>query len=193
MIVLKEPTVSFSCTINLFLLLGCLSVSPAASAESKLIGTTAKEWQLTDWINSKPLSVKALRGKVILVRWWTGDGCPFCAATAPALREFHAQYAAKGLIVIGVYHHKTRGPLKTEKVRQYVKEFGFHFPVATDPGWRTLKSWWLNGPNRKWTSVSFLIDRKGVVRHIHPGGSYRKGDQAYWAIRDKIQKLVQEN
>jgi peroxiredoxin len=163
-----------------------------AQAEVKLIGTEAKDWQLTNWINSPPLSLKDLRGKVILIRWWTGGGCPFCKATAPALREFHREYASKGLIVLGIYHHKSRTPLDVEQVKQLVREFGFSFPVAIDPAWRTLKRWWLANSVRQWTSVSFLIDRKGIIRHIHEGGSYVKGDEAYQTMRHKIEELLQE-
>src|SRR5262249_16851403 len=82
-----------------------------AQAEDKLIGTEAKDWQLTDWINSQPRALKDLRGKVVLIRWWTGGGCPFCKATAPALREFHNKYASEGLVVVGIYHHKSKLPL----------------------------------------------------------------------------------
>src|SRR5262249_20449863 len=75
------------------LLSSLLLATPFAPAEDRLIGTEAKDWQFTDWINSQPLALKDLRGKVILIRWWTGRGCPFCKATAPALKEFHGRYA----------------------------------------------------------------------------------------------------
>jgi peroxiredoxin len=162
------------------------------AGDDKLVGTRAAEWELTGWINSKPRTLKGQRGKVVLVRWWTGDGCPFYAATAPALNEFHSRYSPRGLVVVGVYHHKGRGPLKAETVSQSVRDFGFRFPVVVDPGWRTLKRWWLNGPERRWTSVTFLIDRKGVIRHVHPGGSYVKGDKAYKALQGKIEELLKE-
>jgi len=160
--------------------------------DSKLIGTQAMEWELTDWINSKPLTLKDQRGKVVLVRWWTGDGCVFCAATAPALKEFHSNYSSKGLVVLGVYHHKEKGPLKTETVNQCVQDFGFQFPVAVDPEWQTLKRWWLTDSERKWTSVTSLIDKKGVIRHIHPGGRYVKGDKDYQIMQAKIEELLKE-
>lgn len=181
-----------SLKITAFMLSSLLLAPALARADDKLIGTEAKEWHLTNWINSKPLALKDLRGKVILIRWWTGDGCPFCAATAPALNEFHNKYAGDGLVVIGAYHHKSRTPLDQDDVRQLAKDFGFTFPVAIDPGWRTLKRWWLSDANRKWTSVSFLIDRKGIIRHIHEGGKYVKGDEAYQVMRDKIEELLKE-
>jgi peroxiredoxin len=176
-----------------FLLAAFLWVAGASHAgDSKLVGTQALEWNLTDWINSKPLTLKEQRGKVVLVRWWTGEGCPFCAETAPALKEFHSRYSARGLVVVGVYHHKGRGPLKVATVKRWVRDFGFQFPVAVDPQWRTLKRWWLTAPGRRWTSVTFLIDKKGVIRHIHSGGSYVKGDKAYKAMQGKIEELLKE-
>jgi peroxiredoxin len=171
--------------------LAVLFFLPAIRADDPLVGTRAKPWRVTDWINSSPLALKDLRGKVVLVRWWTAPGCPFCAATAPALNGFHAHYKDKGLTVIGFYHHKARAPLKVGAVKRAVKKFGFQFPVAIDPKWQTLKSWWLD-KKRGWTSVTFLIDRKGVIRHIHPGGKYVKGDKAYQALRAKIEELLKE-
>jgi peroxiredoxin len=170
----------------------CLLAPALARADDELLGTRAVEWKLTGWINSEPLALKDQLGKVVLVRWWTGGGCPFCAATAPALNEFHARFASRGLAVVGVYHHKGRGPLDPGAVRRQARAFGFRFPVAIDPDWQTLRRWWLDGGDRRWTSVSFLIDRKGVIRHIHPGGSYVKGDRAYEALRAKVEELLNE-
>jgi peroxiredoxin len=183
---------AFSFRMTASLLAGLVLMAALAQADDKLIGTAAKEWHLTDWINSKPLALKDLRGKVVLVRWWTGDGCPFCAATAPALNEFHDKYTSDGLVVLGVYHHKSRTPLEVDRVKQQAKDFGFAFPVAVDPGWRTLKHWWFTDADRNWTSVSFLIDRHGIIRHIHEGGRYVKGDPAYQAMHDKIEALLKE-
>jgi peroxiredoxin len=164
----------------------------SAHADDQLIGKKAEEWQVEDWINSKPLTLKKLAGKVVLVRWWTAPGCPYCAATAPALNDFHTRYKDKGLVLVGFYHHKAATPLDVAAVKDFVENFGFKFPVAVDPNWQTLQRWWLNEKGRTWTSVSFLIDRKGVIRHIHPGGSYVKGDKAYTAMKSKIEELLKE-
>jgi peroxiredoxin len=161
-----------------------------SQADQSLVGTKAPEWHVAGWIHSKPLALKDLAGKVVLVRWWTAPGCPFCAATAPALNEFHARYKDKGLVVIGFYHHKVSTPLKPDQVKRCAEKLGFQFPVAIDPQWQTLKRWWLDKGKQRWTSVTFLIDRKGVIRHIHPGGQYVKGDKGYKAIKEKIEELL---
>ncbi len=64
--------------------------------------------------------------------------------------------------------------------------------MAIDTDWKTLHRWWLDGHSRRWTSVSFLLDRRGVIRHIHPGGQYVKGDKDYEAMRSKIEALLAE-
>jgi len=164
----------------------------AGAGEKKLLGTTPPEWQLTDWLNSDPLALKGLRGKVVLVRWWTAPFCPYCKATAPALNEFHERYKDRGLVVVGVYHHKSPLALQAGDVKRYAEKLGLKFPVATDPDWRTLRRWWLDKTESGWTSTSFLIDRRGVIRHVHPGGQYVKGDEAYAAMRARIEDLLKE-
>ncbi len=158
----------------LFVLLVAMSCHPSLSpSEGKeLIGEMAPAWQPMAWINSPPLSLEELNGKVVLLRWWV-DRCRFCVATAPSLNYFHQQYASEGLVVIGIYHPKPYpGPVGVEAVEMLAAEKGFEFPVALDEDWANLKRYWLDGGRRTFTSVSFLIDRSGIIRHIHPGGEY---------------------
>lgn len=156
------------------------------------VGQPAKEWDVNNWMNSGPLTLDKLRGKVVLVRWWTGPACPYCSGSAPALNEFHESYTDSGLSVIGFYHHKSRKPLTVESVKEMADDLGFTFPVAIDTDWKTLTDWWLRGHRRGWTSVTFLIDQKGIIRHIHPGGKYVKGDQDYAALKQAIETLLAE-
>jgi len=154
--------------------------------------TRPSEWQVEHWLNSKPLKLAELNGKVVLVRWWTAPDCPYCKVTAPALNEFYRAYHPRGLEVIGFYHHKSEEPLRPDDVKKRAEKFGFKFPVAIDTDWRTLKAWWLNTGDREFTSVSFLLDRHGVLRHIHPGGQYVKGDKDYAEMKSKIEALLAE-
>jgi len=161
-----------------------------ASAAS-LNGTKPPEWQPTLWMNTPPLRLADLRGKVVLVRWWTAN-CPFCSATAPALRKFDKDYGAKGLLVVGMYHHKDEGAFDPRIYQDTAKRYGFTFPIAFDPEWRTLKSW-MNGVDTGWTSVTFVLDKKGIVRHVHPGGQYIQGDATHAKLTAVIEQLIAEN
>ena len=175
------------------MLLFCVpAVRAEVPAENSLVGRPAPDWRVADWINSEPLTLDDLKGKVILVRWWTAPDCPFCTASAPALNEFYQDYHDRGLEVIGFYHHKLRTPLVKSWVAEQAQELGFEFPLAVDHQWRTLRQWWLRDSSRRWTSVSFLVDKKGIIRYVHSGGKYVKGGSGYQTLRRKIEMLLEE-
>ena len=155
-----------------------------------ILNTNAPEWTVSDWLNSKPLTLNELHGKVVLIRWWTGPTCPYCINSAAALNEFHETYKNDGLQVLGFYHHKAKSPIDKDAIKGYTEKRGFKFPVAIDHEWKTLNDWWLKTNKGKWTSVSFLLDRKGIVRYIHPGGQYVKGDGEYEKLQQEIEKLL---
>ena len=155
-----------------------------------VIGVRPEGWTVRDWINSEPLALEGLRGKVVLVRWWTAPGCVFCEGSAPALNDFWKRYRDQGLVVVGLYHHKSSDPLRLNDVKKQARKFGFEFPVAIDPDWTTLRRWWLKKHERGWTSVTFLLDRQGTIRHVHPGGAFFKGERGYDALESKIEALL---
>ncbi|WP_052375243.1 TlpA family protein disulfide reductase [Chondromyces apiculatus] len=155
-----------------------------------MIGKPAPGWSVDRWFNTAPITLESLRGKVVLVRWFMSPECPYCSTTAPSLNLLHETYAARGLTVVGMYHHKRDEPLDPEDVKGWVAQYGFRFPVAIDEDWRTLKRWWLDGHERTWTSVSFLIDRQGVVRAMHKGGKYAPGDADYRKLTAEIEALL---
>jgi peroxiredoxin len=166
------------------------SAAAPANEGADLIGKAAPEWTASDWIGSPPLTLAGLRGKVVLVRWFTDTDCPYCTATAPSLNQLHRDFGKRGLVVIGMYHHKRPEPLKMPAVRGWASDYGFQFPVAVDRDWRTLKRWWLDGAKREFTSVSFLIDRNGVIQHIHPGGTLAPGGADFAVLRARITELT---
>ena len=175
--------------IALLITIFAFEVSFASNAE-QLIGTPAPEWNNQQWINSPPLRISDLKGKVILVRFFMDSSCPFCRASAPYLNEFYSAFKNKGLIVVGMFTPKP-SPMNVpfEDVQKYVKEYGFEFPVALDNDWATLNKFWLDRvPDADFTSVSFLIDKKGIIRYIHKGGQYDSDDLK--KIREKIEELL---
>lgn len=167
--------------------------SAESQADDSLTGVLdepAKPWTVSQWFNSSPLTLDGLRGKVVLVRWFTDPSCPFCTGTAPTLRALDEKYRAKGLAVIGMYHHKTDAPLDPENVDGWIKQYGYKFPVAIDKDWSTLNRWWLDGhPQRGWTSVSFLLDKTGVIRRVHLGGKIAPGAELD-AMTTDIERLL---
>jgi thiol-disulfide isomerase/thioredoxin len=172
-----------------------LAVGPGADKTdvSSLVGKPAPAWALATWFNSEPLQVEQLQGRVVLVRWLMSSECQYCSATAPALVELHDAYADKGLTVVGMYHHKSEGPLVVDDVRELVQDhYRFRFPVAIDDEWKTLKQWWLDAHPTSWTSVSFLVDRRGVVRFAHLGGEFPPGSADNRQMRAWIDELIAE-
>lgn len=188
----------------IFICLVALSLTSASAAwlpreGREMLGRPAPEFAGLTWLTSPSLSVKQLRGKVVLIRFWL-TGCPLCRATAPALNELHRAYAAKGLVVIGIHTPKSPEGHAADYVRQGARGLGFRFPIAMDNGWATLRRYWLNGPDRSYTSVTFLVDRRGIIRWLHDGGEFFAGggpghevqNAAYASLRDKVHELLAE-
>jgi hypothetical protein len=105
-----------------------------------------------------------LRGRVVVVRWWT-VGCKLCSTSAPVL----AGLAGKASVV-AVFHPKPPRDVADPDVRAWAKEIGMPGTLAVDRDWKVLDRW--KAPSeRDFTSLTFLLDRKGRLRHVHPGGT----------------------
>jgi len=165
-----------------FLVLSLLAVAHGGG----IVGTASPDWPTVRWAQGGPLRLADLRGRVVLIRFFMDSSCPLCAGTAPALNEFDREFGPKGLVVIGFYTPKPRPrPTPVGEVRGYARAFGFRFPVAVDDEWNALRKLWLDRmPEAEFTSASILIDRKGIVRHVQPGGVYAKDSENARARRD---------
>ena len=122
----------------IFSLLIPLVVFAATREGQELIGTPAPAFNLDHWVNSSRLELSDLKGKVLLVRWWT-DTCELCAATAPALRKLQDEYGTRGFQVIGIFHPKPAGDWDLERVKRAAAHCQFTFPVADDGDWKALR------------------------------------------------------
>jgi peroxiredoxin len=168
-------------------------------ATAAVVGNPTPELPSLQWVQGGPLTLAGLRGKVVLIRFFTDRECPFCSATAPALNELQRDFAARGLVILGLYTPKPRPrPTSVEDVRKTVDAYGFRFPVAVDDGWKALRRLWLDRSDSGWTSASLLIDRAGVVRHVHPGGVFAKDSadpqarRDYDEMRTAVERLLDE-
>jgi peroxiredoxin len=166
-----------------------------------ILGKPVPEWPpkpAEKWIQGGPLTLAELRGKVVLLRFFMDADCPLCRGTAPALNELYSKFSSRGLVVIGMYTPKPRPrPVDPETVLEYVRAYGFEFPVAVDDDWSALRRLWLDRvPDAEYTSASLLIDREGVLRHVHEGGLYAKdaahpeARRGYEEMRAAIEKLL---
>ena len=122
------------------------------------------------WINtpgSQPLTLQGLRGKVVLVDFWTYS-CVNCIRTLPYLRAWNARYAKAGLVIVGVHTPEFAFEHIVGNVRRAVGEHGIRYPVAVDNDYGT----WNAFGNQYWPA-HYLIDRKGRIRDAHFGeGAY---------------------
>lgn len=160
-----------------------------------LIGTKAPDLSIETWINVEEDWDQgvALDNKVLLIRWWTGPYCPFCRNSAAALQTWQDRYQDQDFQVLGLYHHKSRQPFTVEDIAKLGEELGYDFPIGIDNRWQNLKQWWLDRvPNPGFTSVSFLVDREGMIRYIHPGGEYVQGDGQYEELEAAIEAVLGE-
>lgn len=154
----------------------CPDPSEDPDSGAELIGTPAPDWKFDRWARGGPLKLSDLRGKVVVLRWWT-EQCRFCRNTLPALEAVQKAHSKDDLVIIGVFHPKPPRPVTDAHVLGLAKELGFSGPIAVDTQWKMLDRYWLDGnPERNWTSVSFMIDRDGVIRWIHGGGEYHPTD-----------------
>jgi cytochrome c biogenesis protein CcdA/thiol-disulfide isomerase/thioredoxin len=133
-----------------------------------------KEWQNTP--NGQPLSIAGLRGKVVIVDFWTYS-CINCLRTLPHLKAWDKSYRRAGLTIVGVHAPEFAFERVTSNVRSAVKRLGLRYPVALDNDFQTWRAY----DNDYWPA-KYLIDKTGHVRYTHFGeGAY--GETESWIRR----------
>ncbi len=133
-----------------------------------------------EWLNSQPLTTEQLRGKVVLVDFWTYS-CINCIRTIPYVKAWAEKYADQGLVVIGVHAPEFAFEKKIDNVKKAVGDFKIGYPVAIDNDY----SIWRAFENSYWPA-GYLIDAKGQIRYHHFGeGNYGRTEKA-------IQDLLHE-
>ncbi|MEI1249586.1 cytochrome c biogenesis protein DipZ [Rhizobium aouanii] len=133
-----------------------------------------------EWLNSEPLTTEQLRGKVVLVDFWTYS-CINCIRTIPYVRAWAEKYADQGLVVIGVHAPEFAFEKKIDNVKKAIGDFQIGYPVAIDNDY----SIWRAFENSYWPAA-YLIDAKGQIRYHHFGeGNYNRTEKA-------IQDLLRE-
>ncbi len=144
------------------------------------LGRPAPAFPKARWINSKPLTMKDLKGKVVLVDFWEYT-CINCIRTLPYLKAWNKRYAPYGLVIVGVHTPEFKASAEPSNVEAAVRRFGITYPVLLDDQYKT----WTAYGNLYWPR-EYLIDRKGIIRYDHVG------EGEYGRTEAEIQKLLRE-
>jgi cytochrome c biogenesis protein CcdA/thiol-disulfide isomerase/thioredoxin len=128
---------------------------------------------ITNWLNSKPLTLASLRGRVVLIDFWTYT-CINCIRTLPHLTALDRAYRKDGLTIVGVHSPEFSFEKDTGNVKRAIAQDGIKYPVAQDNDMATWTAW----SNEYWPA-EYLIDARGHVRHANFGeGKYDETEKA---------------
>jgi cytochrome c biogenesis protein CcdA/thiol-disulfide isomerase/thioredoxin len=137
------------------------------------LGSAPEFERVTRWHNSPPLTLAGLRGKVVLIDFWTYT-CINCIRTLPYLRAWDERYRDRGLVIVGVHTPEFAFEKDAGNVSDAIASTGLRYPIAQDNDYGTWNAW----GNRYWPA-KYLIDATGQVRYTHFGeGDYDVTEQA---------------
>ncbi len=135
---------------------------------------------ISDWINTDPLTIEKLKGKVVLVDFWTYT-CINCIRTLPYLKDWDEKYKEKGLVIIGMHTPEFKFEQEKQNVLDAVRRYNITYPVAQDNEYVMWKKY----QNRYWPH-EYLIDNEGYIRYDHIG------EGGYDETEKEIQELLKE-
>jgi thiol-disulfide isomerase/thioredoxin len=143
----------------------------ARAAAPSLVG-------ISKWFNSAPLSISDLRGKVVLVDFWT-YGCYNCVNTLPYVTKLYERYKDKGLVVVGIHTPEFPFERSADNVQAALKRHGITYPVGQDNDSATWNAW----RNQYWPA-QYIVDQHGNIVFSHAG------EGQYDEIERTIQRLL---
>lgn len=140
---------------------------------------------IQEWLNSKPLELVDLRGRVVLVDFWTYS-CINCQRTLPYITDWDAKYRQKGLTVIGVHSPEFAFEREVPNVADNAERLGVKYPIAIDNGFQTWRAW-----DQRYWPAHYLIDQTGQVRQVHYGeGAYAQTEKLIQDLLDAGEQAV---
>jgi thiol-disulfide isomerase/thioredoxin len=163
-------------TVIVSLLVGALF-----SAVEARVGMPAPEISGQSWLNSEPLRLAELKGKVVLVEFWT-FGCYNCRNVEPYIKGWHQKYSDNGLVVIAVHAPEFNYERVVANLQRYVREHAISYPIAVDNNFAI----WKRYGNRYWPAM-YLIDKRGIIRYT------RIGEGGYLETERHISTLLEES
>jgi thiol-disulfide isomerase/thioredoxin len=159
------------------LLLSVGALGAFISAGHAGLGALAPEITTKAWLNSGPKSLADLKGKVVLVEFWT-FGCYNCQNVEPYVKQWHQKFSNQGLVIIGVHSPEFGQERVLNNVKEYIRAHDIGYAVAIDNDFVI----WNRYRNRYWPAM-YLIDKQGVIRYERFGeGGYRQTEQQIRAL-----------
>ena len=168
-------------TITLFIIIGLIVAGGLAALprfqQYENIDQAAPEISSNNWLNSKPLSLASLQGKVVMVEFWT-FGCYNCVNIQPYLKKWYSKYHQAGFELVAVHAPEFEHERDIKNVQRYVTQNNIDYPVVIDNDFTI----WRRYANRYWPAM-YLIDKTGKIRYRHIGeGAYMKTEQMIKAL-----------
>jgi len=128
---------------------------------------------IVNWLNSEALTMQELRGKVVLIDFWTYS-CINCIRTLPFLKDWYEKYSDQGLVIVGVHTPEFNFEKKTSNVEAAIKRFAIDYPVAQDNDYGTWRAY-----NNRFWPAKYLVNQEGQVVYTHFGeGAYEQTENA---------------
>ena len=161
------------------------ATEPSAVNASRQVGGAVGDFApefggIYAWINGAPLTIEELRGRVVLIDFWTYT-CINCIRTFPFLKQWHSRYEDDGLVIVGVHTPEFEFEKVYDNVVQATQDEALNWTMAQDNDYIT----WRRYSNRFWPA-KYLIDKDGVVRYTH------FGEGGYAETEDVIRQLLAE-
>ncbi|MBS0262793.1 MAG: redoxin domain-containing protein [Planctomycetes bacterium] len=141
---------------------------------------------VTAWINTEPFELRQLRGKVVVLHFWT-FGCINCIHNYPSYKNWLEKFPTRDVVLVGVHAPETEGEKDIARIRDKAQENGLSFPIVVDNDLRNWQAW----SNSIWPAV-YVIDRQGLVRYWWYGELNWQGAKGEQFLGDKIRELLAE-
>ena len=159
----KQAWMSFVVLLTVMLIVFAMRYRDVANTE---VDTLAPEFTgIEHWVNSSPLTMQKLRGKVVIVEFWAST-CVNCLHALPHSQQWYDRYKDQGLVVVGVHTPEFDSERSFESMQRAMQQVQINFPVAQD----NQRATWNAYHNQYWPTL-YLIDRRGhvVMRHVGEG------------------------
>ena len=140
-----------------------------------------------DWLNSAPLTIKALAGKVVVVHFYA-FGCSNCINNYPTYLDWQRRFRGEDVVILGIHTPETVAEQESATVKAKADSAEFEFPILVDE----TKANWNAWGNSMWPSV-YLVDKRGYLRYFWPGELKWKGATGDQWMRERIEELLAES